>query len=435
MNPKTWLQHSTLLREVVVSYNEEGALGAFVDHGVSGLQRDLVETFMHVKRRNESMLFKDLPTRPPGPLSSALHDIKLLNSLSGSTDIESIIFFDTASDESPAFSQKLDILLTWSVTPLQYGDHRPYAAASLLRCWRERAGERAIRRDRTSPDEFIQDQLFDWLDNCEVAATPGNLSNVALLFGELVKQGLFSYPLYIQRLIARGEPDLAIQVGSTEAADQQSSQLSGSSYQDGGSRHRHFLRWIPLHSSSPALTRQRKVTLYGVRARETEEDRNEKEIRKEIRALLPELFDGWYLSGFIIERHLMTSYVGEPLPIEAFTDGLESSCKLMYSAHRFEQVRIVRDWLFPVLKKKIARYFSLFRVFNIVLNSDSAKQASQLPMGPTQSLRSIPSPQSLWPIANVMAPYLMYVRAIMGLTGLFADILIADLVHARTKTK
>ncbi|KAK7692890.1 hypothetical protein QCA50_004525 [Cerrena zonata] len=317
VNPKTWLQHSSLLREIVVSYNEDGALGTSTELSVSGLQRDLVDSFINVKRRNEAILFKDLPTRPTGPLSSALHDIKLLNSLSGSTDIESILFFDTVLDESPAFAQKLDILLTWSVTPLQYGDHRPYAAASLLRCWRERAGERAIRRDRTSPDEFIQDQLFDWLDNCEVAAEPGNLSNLALLFGELVKHGLFSYPMYVQRLIARGERGLS----STETDV---------------SRHRNFLRWIPLQFSSSALIMQRKVTLYGVRARKIKEDEIEKEIRKEIRAMLPELFDG------------------ESLPIEALTDGLESSCKLMYSAPRFEQVRIVREWLFPILKKKIA---------------------------------------------------------------------------------
>lgn len=40
------------------------------------------------------------------------------------------------------------------------------------------------------------------------------------------------------------------------------------------------------------MTSQRKVVLYGVRARETPEDVNEREIRKEIRAVLPELFGG-----------------------------------------------------------------------------------------------------------------------------------------------
>lgn len=62
--------------------------------------------------------------------------------------------------------------------------------------------------------------------------------------------------------------------------------------QNTGSRHRNYLRWIPLYNTTPSLTSQRKVVLYGVRARETPEDVNEREIRKEIRAVLPELFGG-----------------------------------------------------------------------------------------------------------------------------------------------
>lgn len=123
--------------------------------------------------------------------------------------MESCTFFDGINEPSPAFSHKLDILLTWSVTPLQYGDHRPYAAVSLLQCWRDKAEERAIRRDRASPDGNVQDYLFDWLDTSEVAGDENNLASVALLFDQLVKHGLFDYGLYIQRLIARGEQGLS----------------------------------------------------------------------------------------------------------------------------------------------------------------------------------------------------------------------------------
>jgi len=103
------------------------------------------------------------------------------------------------------FKEKLDMLLTWSVTPLQYGDHRPFAAVSLVRIWRDRACERANRRDVETPSEFLQDQLFDWLDSSEVAGDPNNIRDVTLLYGKLVKHEVFSYPSYIQRLIARGE--------------------------------------------------------------------------------------------------------------------------------------------------------------------------------------------------------------------------------------
>lgn len=124
--------------------------------------------------------------------------------------MDEVAFFDDASEFAPSFARKLDILLTWSVTPLQYGDHRPYAAACLLLLWRNKAEDRAIRRDTPSPDEHIQDQLFDWLDGSDVAAEPENLAAVALLFGQLVKHDLFSYNKYIQRLIARGEAGLSL---------------------------------------------------------------------------------------------------------------------------------------------------------------------------------------------------------------------------------
>ena len=118
------------------------------------------------------------------------------------------MFFDPSPAHLPSFPEKLDILLTWSITSLQHGDHRPYAAVSLLRYWRNQEEERAIRRGRDGPDDFIQDQLFDWLDASDIAVNPANLNSVALVFGQLVKQGLFSYPRYIQRLIARGEQGL-----------------------------------------------------------------------------------------------------------------------------------------------------------------------------------------------------------------------------------
>lgn len=96
------------------------------------------------------------------------------------------------------------------MTPLQYGDHRPYAAVTLISFWRERAENRALRRGRESPGEFLQDQLFEWLDSSDVAADAPNLPSVALLFGQFVKHDLFSYAQYVQRLIARGEQGLDV---------------------------------------------------------------------------------------------------------------------------------------------------------------------------------------------------------------------------------
>lgn len=136
--------------------------------------------------------------------------MQLLNSISHQTDMESIRYFPKGDlHDLPQFDVKLDRLLTWSVTPLQYGDHRPFVALTLLKHFRNQAGERANRRDVQAPDQFLQDALFQWLDTSEAAGDINNLRWVTLLYGKLVKYEIFSYPSYIQRLIARGEPGLS----------------------------------------------------------------------------------------------------------------------------------------------------------------------------------------------------------------------------------
>lgn len=123
--------------------------------------------------------------------------------------MESVQFFDSVADDPSIFTEKINTLLSWAVTPLQFGDHRPYAAATLIGLWRNKCEERAMRREFTSPNEFLHDQLFDWLDESEIAGEECNLRNVAELFGKLVKDSLFDYAKYLQRLVARGEPGLS----------------------------------------------------------------------------------------------------------------------------------------------------------------------------------------------------------------------------------
>lgn len=127
-----------------------------------------------------------------------------------STDLSSMPFFDSDTETSTdQFAHKLDLLLAWSVCYMQFGDHRPYAAVTLLRIWRDKAGERACRRDIDSPNDKIQDAIFQWLDTNDMAEDERNLRAISLLFGELVEKELFSYDKYIQRVIARGESGLS----------------------------------------------------------------------------------------------------------------------------------------------------------------------------------------------------------------------------------
>ncbi|KAF5388867.1 hypothetical protein D9757_005681 [Collybiopsis confluens] len=306
-DPRMWTGYSDIIHEVLTMNPNTHPPGSIEQRAAASLFNIIYHNFLDIKRRIEAMLFRNLPSLTASPhLGSAVHDVELLNSISADTDVVDLPFFPPSSENVSGISEKLDVLLTWSVTPLQYGDHRAFAAVTLIQQWRTKAGDRANRRDASPPDEFLQDQLFEWLDSSDVAGDLINIAAVALLYGKLVKHELFSYASYIQRLIARGEPGLSF----TE---------------DVGSRHRNYLRWIPLYNTTPSLTSQRKVVLYGVRARETPEELNEREIRKQIRSVLPELFGG--------ESEL-------PLPSPV---SLSESCKLLLDSPRYEQKAIVRQ--------------------------------------------------------------------------------------------
>ncbi|KAF7321446.1 Med12 domain-containing protein [Mycena kentingensis (nom. inval.)] len=318
VSPKMWAAHSGLLTEVLTENLLDISPEAHVHQNCRDIHQLLLDSFVDIKRRNEAMLFSNLPAHVSAKLRTVVSDVQMLNSISSKTDMSSVSFFSTDQfDDADVFKDKLQMLLTWSVTPLQFGDHRPAAAVTLIQNWRDRVGERATRRDFTSPDDFLQQQLFDWLDTSEIAGDPHNLRAVCVLFGKLVKVDLFSYAGYIQHLIARGEPGLAV----AEVCP---------------SRHRDFLRCLPIWNTTPSLTAQRKVTLHGVRARETPEDRHEREMRKEIRLLLPHLFAA-------------DLTVDVPVPGPDFMQ----KCPSLASASRFEQVRTFRQWLLPILQKAI----------------------------------------------------------------------------------
>lgn len=95
------------------------------------------------------------------------------------------------------------------------------------------------------------------------------------------------------------------------------------------------------------------MTIYGVRARETPEDLNEREIRRHIRSLLPELFGGTCVVAWLRVYGSRTS--GEPTADCAFPADFNAHAEDLVNASRFEQVRVVYQWLLPILKKSINR--------------------------------------------------------------------------------
>lgn len=130
---------------------------------------------------------------------TSLESMNILLDSNGETEFTGDLFWDRAR-----------VLLDWSVTPLQYGDHRIYAVASVLRQSKEKLDEQLAMRDPSCPrgDALFHMRLFEWLDTSKTVGELENRRTVAPLLGQLIKLQLFSYSQYVQRLIARGDVGL-----------------------------------------------------------------------------------------------------------------------------------------------------------------------------------------------------------------------------------
>ena len=103
------------------------------------------------------------------------------------------------------------------------------------------------------------------------------------------------------------------------------------------------------------MIRQRKLTLYGVRARQTPEDENEHQMRGELRLLLREVFGGSscvYCAPF---SRTLTLSIGSDRDTQLLTTKFWEGCPALLTSPRYEQVRTIREWLLPILRKHIAR--------------------------------------------------------------------------------
>ena len=139
-----------------------------------------------------------------------------MNAVTPQTSLESMNTLLNSGGEadftSDLFWDRVYVLLDWSVTPLQYGDHRIYAVASILRDCKEKLDEQLVLRDPSCSrgDVLFHMRLFEWLDTSKIVGEPENRRTVAPLLGQLIKLDLFSYTQYVQRLIARGDVGLGL---------------------------------------------------------------------------------------------------------------------------------------------------------------------------------------------------------------------------------
>ncbi|KAF8532506.1 hypothetical protein JB92DRAFT_3138291 [Gautieria morchelliformis] len=319
VNPKNWVLYAPSITQILK--DSPTSTAADRNEWVAVIENDLAD----VARRNDALLFRIIPERATATAKFTMNDVKLLNSITDASDMAKVNILDMRLEDTDAFTNKLDMLLTWSITRHQYGDHRPYAVATLLSQWVDNSEDRALRRGLPPPDEMLQDRLFDWIDTSKAITDAANLAAMSVMFGELIGCGIFSYSKYIQRLIARGEKGLR----ADEAPP---------------SRHRPLLRSLPLVYPSPSLANQRKVALYGISYRVSPEESKEKDLRCLLRACLPELFGG------------------APLPMD---HTLPLDMQVLICTSRYEQVRVLRHWFWPIFEKHLQQSSKHDEVLNL----------------------------------------------------------------------
>lgn len=78
ISPKMWLQYGNLVQDLVTEHIQEDAPDTQAEQQSPEYLADIFAGHLEdIRRRNEAMLFRDLPPRVRGSLSSALADIKV----------------------------------------------------------------------------------------------------------------------------------------------------------------------------------------------------------------------------------------------------------------------------------------------------------------------------------------------------------------------
>jgi mediator of RNA polymerase II transcription subunit 12, fungi type len=271
--------------------------------------------YHHLMERLRSIFSIQLPADEDTlEVKSRLADIAILNSIDITTDLASFQFLPTpaatssGSSDSRPFASRLSILLTWAITLGQAGDPtvRPYIATALILAWKAQA-----LRTIPNVNQFLQRQLLSWLEEKDLlrpymhqssmvppskvlfwrrgANATGEMEAIALLFGDLVHRKLFSFSDYLTRMTSFGQGSAPSPTKTDSSMDSVSPKTTAIPPPD----HLELLRHLPLWDRiSEQLLNQRKIVLYGIRARKTVEDAMEKEIRAEIRRVVPLFFNG-----------------------------------------------------------------------------------------------------------------------------------------------
>lgn len=243
-----------------------------------------------------------------------LQDLQILDQIPAHEDIRTTfeIYFGR---KCISISERICTLLIWATSEWRVGTHRPFAVATMLDMYLRYQPSRSQKRTTHKSKEgkrMVLERIdldaivMSWITNVDSAKKKtgieeegeGNastlrwhnvlvstsLSEMIILIGELCRLGCFSFQKYLQRLTARG---LTAMGGRETKTDSQGVNGRHSEIPTSDSIHSKLLRSVPLISCPKPLEHQRKVAIYGNRAKESREEAMERRALRELSSAFP----------------------------------------------------------------------------------------------------------------------------------------------------
>ena len=274
LNPRLWRKHRDLLLELMGKPGDSGDGSKTFEPAIATLEeRSAVLTFRPPSTGNLST-----------PRRQQMEDIHKLDSMNAETNMLQLCraYFDGISSASSAtldmarFEEKVVVLLNWAMASFQLGIHRAYSVHTLLTMWRELHEDYQSKNTRPAQIDFFP-ILYRWLDTSEAAKSKHSLQAIGITFGELTRQGLFSYGRYLQTLIAEGHSARSRRPGQP------------------ASHHLRILRSLPIFVEARDLLQQRRLALFGEDSelrdqQQAEEEQHMQAFKEETKEFVPEVF-------------------------------------------------------------------------------------------------------------------------------------------------
>lgn len=212
--PRLWFEHEQLVLDVFALWtedNEEAEYTWDVPNAAKIDERVRNLLFLNeppVERTSLSIAVATMHVRVATTLIASCSSLpQTLNGIGVNEDWLSLALTVFDDETANGFVVRVHAMLAWATNVAQFGPHRPFVVVRLL------ANCLATRKQ---PQWILQDALFDWLDTSAHARDDEDAPAVPVLFGHLVRAGLFDYAAYIQRLLVRNEQGVSFSsVGSS----------------------------------------------------------------------------------------------------------------------------------------------------------------------------------------------------------------------------